>query len=81
MILVTGAAGFIGAALCERLLQDGHEVLGIDNLNSYYDPDLKLARLRRLDLVIPGLTRDPWIPHQVRNDRVYLSLSHSACWT
>lgn len=49
MILVTGAAGFIGAALCERLLKDGHQVLGIDNLNSYYDPDLKLARLKRLE--------------------------------
>ena len=48
MILVTGAAGFIGAALCKRLLQDGHDVLGIDNLNNYYDPNLKLARLETL---------------------------------
>ncbi len=48
MILVTGAAGFIGAALCERLLKDGHTVLGIDNLNNYYDPKLKQARLERL---------------------------------
>jgi UDP-glucuronate 4-epimerase len=47
-ILVTGAAGFIGSALSERLLARGDEVLGYDNLNSYYDPKLKEARLARL---------------------------------
>lgn len=47
-IIVTGAAGFIGAALCERLASMGYEVLGIDNLNSYYDVDLKFRRLERL---------------------------------
>jgi len=44
-ILVTGAAGFIGFHLCRSLLKDGFEVLGIDNLNDYYDPKLKNARL------------------------------------
>ena len=43
-ILVTGAAGFIGAALSKRLLDDGHVVLGVDNLNDYYDPQLKIDR-------------------------------------
>jgi UDP-glucuronate 4-epimerase len=47
-ILVTGAAGFIGAAVCEHLLARGARVAGVDNLNSYYDPALKLARLERL---------------------------------
>jgi UDP-glucuronate 4-epimerase len=47
-ILVTGAAGFIGSALSERLLARGDEVLGYDNLNAYYDPSLKEARLARL---------------------------------
>ena len=47
-ILVTGAAGFIGSALSERLLARGDEVLGYDNVNSYYDPKLKEARLARL---------------------------------
>ena len=47
-ILVTGAAGFIGARLSERLLARGDEVIGIDNLNDYYDPTLKEARLARL---------------------------------
>jgi UDP-glucuronate 4-epimerase len=47
-VLVTGAAGFIGSHLCERLLAAGVRVLGIDNLNAYYDPSLKTARLERL---------------------------------
>lgn len=47
-ILVTGAAGFIGSTLSLRLLARGDEVIGIDNLNDYYDVNLKLARLERL---------------------------------
>jgi UDP-glucuronate 4-epimerase len=47
-ILVTGAAGFIGMHVCERLLARGDEVVGIDNLNDYYDVALKEARLARL---------------------------------
>jgi len=46
--LVTGAAGFIGFHLCKRLLDDGHNVAGIDNINDYYDVNLKLARLNIL---------------------------------
>lgn len=66
-ILVTGAAGFIGAAVAERLLTAGHVVVGVDNFNSYYDPSLKEARWARLaahsdfrgqrvDLADPALT-------------------------
>lgn len=44
-ILVTGVAGFIGAAVAKRLLSEGHRVVGVDNLNTYYDPTLKLDRL------------------------------------
>ncbi|HEY6661583.1 MAG TPA: GDP-mannose 4,6-dehydratase [Sphingomicrobium sp.] len=47
-ILVTGAAGFIGSATARVLLERGDEVVGIDNLNDYYDPALKRARLERL---------------------------------
>ncbi|HDX8951814.1 SDR family NAD(P)-dependent oxidoreductase [Klebsiella oxytoca] len=43
--LVTGAAGFIGFHACKRLLQAGHEVVGLDNMNDYYDVNLKQARL------------------------------------
>jgi UDP-glucuronate 4-epimerase len=46
-ILVTGAAGFIGAHVARRLSDDGHAVTGIDNLNAYYDPALKRDRLAR----------------------------------
>jgi UDP-glucuronate 4-epimerase len=48
-ILVTGAAGFIGFHLCRRLIHEGHSVIGVDNLNSYYDPALKKARLEQLN--------------------------------
>jgi UDP-glucuronate 4-epimerase len=47
-ILVTGAAGFIGFHVARRLLESGRAVVGLDNLNAYYDPTLKDARLAEL---------------------------------
>ena len=47
-ILVTGAAGFIGFHTCLKLVNQGHEVYGIDNINDYYDPKLKFDRLNEL---------------------------------
>ena len=49
-ILLTGGAGFIGAAVCHRLVEMGHNVLVLDNLNDYYSPDLKCERLKDLGL-------------------------------
>jgi UDP-glucuronate 4-epimerase len=54
-ILVTGNAGFIGAAVAEALLRRGDEVVGVDNLDPYYDPALKEARLARVAAVAAAL--------------------------
>ncbi len=56
-VLVTGSAGFIGFHLVKRLLETGHKVTGIDNINSYYDPELKYARLAET-----GIDRNAEIP-------------------
>jgi nucleoside-diphosphate-sugar epimerase len=52
-VLVTGAAGFIGAQVCEQLLSNHVQVVGVDNLNDYYDVTLKEYRLSRLNM-LPG---------------------------
>ena len=50
-ILVTGAAGFIGSETCIKLLDNGHKVIGIDNLSDYYDVTLKNSRLKKIELI------------------------------
>ncbi|WP_300435813.1 NAD-dependent epimerase/dehydratase family protein [Christiangramia sp.] len=49
-ILVTGAAGFIGFHLCEKLVKQNHEVIGLDNINDYYSQELKLDRLKEVGI-------------------------------
>ena len=50
-ILVTGAAGFIGFHLCRKLILENIELIGIDNLNDYYDVNLKKARIKQLESI------------------------------
>ena len=49
VVLITGCAGFIGAALAKKFLKENYKVIGIDNLNDYYDPSLKISRLKEID--------------------------------
>lgn len=69
-ILVTGAAGFIGAFVCKVLLDRGHQVVGIDNLNNYYDVNLKYGRLAFL-----GIEKEKCIDNALVNSELY-SLFH-----
>src|SRR5215204_4345991 len=57
--LVTGGAGFIGSHLCERLLQMGHAVWSIDDLNNFYDPELKRKNLLSIQATGPNFTFIP----------------------
>ncbi len=50
-ILVTGAAGFIGSALVKKLFMENYEVIGIDNINNYYDQSLKQDRLKDIEKI------------------------------
>ena len=56
--LVTGAAGFIGSHLCERLVEEGHHVIGLDNFNDFYDPEIKKRNISGL-LDNPNFTLIP----------------------
>ena len=58
-IFVSGAAGFIGAALCLKLLENGENVIGFDNLNNYYDVNLKKSRLKNIFEFFSGLLVPP----------------------
>ena len=72
-VLITGAAGFIGAALALRLLERGQRVVGIDNLNTYYDPALKRARLARVEAAVsPGAWR--FEPLALEDDAALMAL-------
>src|SRR5438552_9411037 len=57
--LVTGAAGFIGSHLAERLALDGHDVVGLDSFTDYYDPALKAENARGIDVRRVDLVDDP----------------------
>ena len=69
IILITGCAGFIGAALTKRFLSENYKVIGIDNLNDYYDQDLKRNRLRDIDNFI-GSGKNNWEFQKLSIDNV-----------
>ncbi len=69
-VLLTGIAGFIGFHLARRLAGEGHSILGIDNINNYYDPSLKLSRLKELGFS-PASIRD----NEEISSRIYPGLS------
>lgn len=64
-ILVTGAAGFIGYHLCEKLVSLGHKVIGLDNINDYYDVNLKLARLKNLGIPKSTIDYNTLVPSEI----------------
>ncbi len=66
-ILVTGAAGFIGFHLANQLTKLGHDVIGLDNLNDYYDVNLKLSRLRELGIETTAIVYNELVVSQTKN--------------
>ena len=56
--LVTGAAGFIGSHLSEKLLRQGHDVVGLDNMNAFYDPEIKQSNLLNIETVAAQAGRE-----------------------
>ncbi|RYM33459.1 NAD-dependent epimerase/dehydratase family protein [Brumimicrobium glaciale] len=69
-ILVTGAAGFIGYHLCEQLIKLGHDVVGLDNLNDYYDVNLKLDRLKELGISEKGIQYNKSVQSNIHGKRL-----------
>ena len=69
-ILITGAAGFIGFHLASKLAKRGEEIIGIDNINDYYDVNLKFARLKNL-----GISRDEIEENKFMASKIYPNLS------
>ena len=71
-ILVTGAAGFIGYHLCETLVHLGYKVIGLDNINDYYDVNLKYARLKQLGIKQENAEEHVWLLHLWSSELVVL---------
>ena len=68
IVLITGCAGFIGAALAKRFLNDNFKVIGIDNINDYYDQNLKLSRLKDIKDLASNKTKDCWSFYKISID-------------
>jgi UDP-glucuronate 4-epimerase len=66
-VLITGAAGFIGSSVTDRLLARGDEVIGVDNFNDYYDPRIKQANVREVEAKAPP-GRYTLLPYDIVHD-------------
>lgn len=71
-ILVTGAAGFIGFHLVRRLIAEGHQVTGLDNINDYYSTRLKLDRLAELGIGRDGITEDSLVKSSTHKNYLFI---------
>ena len=66
-ILITGAAGFIGFHSCIKFLKQGHTVIGVDNLNSYYDIKLKKDRINQIKKKFKGKKKFIFLKQDIKN--------------
>ena len=73
-IIITGAAGFIGFHACQNFLKKGYKVIGIDNINNYYDINLKYKRLEILKELIPNLCNWEFIKADIVNKNKMMSI-------
>jgi UDP-glucuronate 4-epimerase len=74
-ILVTGSAGFIGLHLVEKLLKNGADVIGLDNLNKYYDPELKAARLNVTGIDAEKATYNEFVSSSIHPNYRFINLN------
>jgi UDP-glucuronate 4-epimerase len=76
-ILVTGSAGFIGHNLTKKLLERGDEVIGIDNINDYYDVNLKYGRLADLGIEKALIKEDKYAQSKIYPEHRFIKLDLS----
>ena len=84
-VLLTGAAGFIGSHLADRLLSEGHEVLGLDNFNDFYDPAIKARNIAQAEShahfkLVRGDILDAELLNKIFTDFAPDRVIHLAAW-
>lgn len=72
--LVTGCAGFIGSHLCEKLLENGDTLIGVDNLDPFYDPAMKRENLRLIERAAPVTGRWQWVHGDITDPATYAAI-------